>query len=268
MIKKILIGLVICILFSCTLSTYVFAEYYDGSQTKEYYAFDEAKEGQFGRVFIKRNDRFYPISTYEISYGAWTWYNIDNQGFSNADLSSIPGVFLEEGDQLITFENVSEYAFSPVTNIFYAYPVQISIDPDFYANRPWGIVFNYGQDKAYGIDELEGISYFQNSDEVLSILSSKNISTTGADSLSYTRCFLISDQPATLNAGYYDGTEYHETTIQLDYNYVQYGSKITTPVIRTHEGYFIIDLSGIDAGLYVIDVGSNWTNKYVFYINK
>lgn len=87
---------------------------------------------------------------------------------------------------------------------------------------------------------------------------------------------IISKEKKDYTYGYFEGTEWIETTDSNNipyYDLVSNGTSETdweyvfsAPVIKGKEGYFTIDLSAVEAGMYLNDFDSGQFDEYVFDI--
>lgn len=65
---------------------------------------------------------------------------------------------------------------------------------------------------------------------------------------------LRSQTPLSLPAGWYDGTDYNEGSININEPYYIFDQSIeySAPIEKTKDGYFIIDVSNLESGIYRI----------------
>lgn len=108
------------------------------------------------------------------------------------------------------------------------------------------------------MDNVNGVSISTINDDAEKItqaLSGTGISCLHEDS-SFDHRYLISSQYNTpVTCGFYEGTEYKSMTVNLTHPFVlpDEENPIMVPVQTTPNGYFIIDVSSLPAGMYAVD---------------
>ena len=141
------------------------------------------------------------------------------------------------GDELILISSSSmnpSCDFRPIAQAGYCQGVDIEGDP-----------FEY--------DEIEGTSTAGMSDsDMTEFLDGYGVSWNRYSGYDSTWTSIESNEPVTLSAGWYEGTQWHDGQIDLSNPYyIVLGTTIECDnYTSTKNGYFIIDLSSLEPGLY------------------
>lgn len=108
------------------------------------------------------------------------------------------------------------------------------------------------------MDNVNGISISTINDDAKKItqaLSGTGISCLHEDSSFDHRYLITSKYNTPVTCGFYEGTEYKSMTVNLTHPFIvtDQENPIMVPVQATQNGYFIIDVSALPAGMYAVD---------------
>ena len=212
--------------------------------------------------FIKRGDSFQSAQqcTYEASQTGRTAWTLEGMYFSpreGDERVATPQLSRAAGDSLITTSTKETLVFYRVENSGYfstgsTGPSDGEIHPE-----EWETI--NGQDIPENWDDMD--------ESAQNEFLTKNFEPLGIDLLTGggigDTCRLpTSSAPTTYSYGQFDGTEYVETTVELNVPYLyadlsteqaQAENIISCPVLETREGYFTVDISNLKKGTYFID---------------
>lgn len=231
------------------------------------YSLDEVikktSESYGQKIYIKHGDRFYsPSSDYtrvrdDVGGGAY------NCLCSTDSIDTIPMLNLAQGDVLVTFEDEEYYNLYPAWEEGYCCPV----DFNYYDNAlvgPYGdfmpthfVVPHLMKGKGYNYVDYTMINGQEfDSYDAASALAGQ--SGAHLENYSMTHCLICSDQISTVELSGYEGTQYYKYNFKTDAHRItisheKYSESL--PVEKTQNGYFVIDTSLLETGMYMI--GSN-----------
>lgn len=212
-----------------------------------------------GGVYVLRNeDEFYPITGCQLHYGAGWICSVDDFAVTRDDDSHV--ITLNSGDQLVTFDAVSSYEFYSAVDEGYILPIELinvlsSGELEFSGGGSL-LPCDY-----YAWEEIEGES-FSDLDEVEAVLQRHGARFFRDGD---TDRYICADSEMSLSGGYYSGTTYTESSILMDAKCYSFSETYEIPVIRTKDGYFIIDCSSLESGRYCIYDKPNY-KKYLIDI--
>lgn len=203
-----------------------------------------------GGVYVLRNDNeFYPITGCQLHYGAGWICSVDTFAVTRDDDSNV--ITLNSGDQLVTFDAVSSYEFCSAYDEGYILPIKlVNVLSD------GSLEFSGGgsllQCDYHSWEEIEGET-FSDFDEVEAVLKRHGARFfLDTDRYGSSDRYICADSEMSLSGGYYSGTSYTESSIVMDAKCYSFSETYEIPVVRTKNGYFVIDCSSLAPGRYCI----------------
>jgi len=155
----------------------------------------------------------------------------------------------DQNDYLVTLDSVDEYSCYPVVdNIKYCIPDVYEVVDSTIVTTRWNSSGTYRFNLV--IEDINGINAY----------NYPNYYGTGRFR------FFSGELGEELTLGYYEGVKYTEEVQRAEGILYILGDKFTIPTIKTKDGYFVVDISDLDLGLYAIKKKKDDYYIYLFEV--
>ena len=221
-------------------------------------------------IFIKRGDAFYPLA-----FGSFATGNMQQGDAYPVCCTNDMIPRLNDGDELVLFSptTVERVSMARADSNGYTVPVGIYFYDDMYDSG----FYLYALGNLYDL-QMYWPEYYSN-EELDAFFDDLSFNDCAADIYgdftedetvfieendNWATALLDCEEGSTVTIEYYVGSAYHEIELPACLEYWNFPSenRFGLDTERTTEGYYLLDVSGLERGTYGIHVSNSYDNSY------